>query len=312
MIAPGDVAVAVILGGGFAAGILLMLMALPRWRAVTLSVRIAPYLRHVVADGALPPGVLPTIGALPASAVSGAERVRAQLGRLLGGEAPLTLRLGQAGENPDAARFRGRQLIAGVVGLCLGAVAAIGLALAGRMSVPAALLPILMGVGAVILLDVRLSTRARARLARLDEELPTTLEFLGLCLAAGESVLDTLRRVASVGSGELTEEFAQVVLATNTGSSLAEALGDMARRLQSPPVTRAVDHLVAALERGAPLAGVLQAQASDAREDAKRLLIEQAGRKEIAMMLPLVFLILPLSVVFAVFPGLFLFQFGLS
>ncbi len=306
-----DVAMAVVLGGAFAGGVLLMLVALPRWRTASLSVRIAPYVRHVVADQALPPGILPAVGVLPARASSFADRLRSLLGRILGGESALVLRLGQAGEDPDAARFRARQLGAAVAGIALGAIAVVVIALAGRLSVPTVLLPVLTGIGAVILVDMRLTARARARLARLGEELPTTLEFLGLCLAAGESLLDTLRRVASLGSGELTGEFGRVVLAVSTGSSLADALIDMSTRLQSPPVGRAVDQIVAALERGAPLAGVLQSQASDAREEAKRVLIEQAGRKEIAMMLPLVFFILPLSVIFAVFPGLFLFQAGL-
>ncbi len=72
----------------------------------------------------------------------------------------------------------------------------------------------------------------------------------------------------------------------NTGSSLADALSEGAHRLQIRSLTRAVDQIVAALERGAPLAAVLQAQASDAREETKRGLIEQAGRKEILMLLP--------------------------
>ena len=82
--------------------------------------------------------------------------------------------------------------------------------------------------------------------------------------------------------------------------------------MESPAVSRAVDHLVAAIDRGAPLAQVLHAQALDAREDAKRSLIERAGRNEIAMLVPLVFLILPLSVLFAVFPGIFLLRLGVG
>ena len=39
--------------------------------------------------------------------------------------------------------------------------------------------------------------------------------------------------------------------------------------------------------------------------------MEVAGKKEIAMMAPVVFLILPLTVVFAVFPGLAAIDIGL-
>lgn len=161
-------------------------------------------------------------------------------------------------------------------------------------------------------LDVLLSTRVKTRLVRLSDELPTTLEFLALCLSAGEGFLDALRRVAGIGSGELTQELRRVVLAVGTGSSLADALGEMATSLRLPGLSRATDQIIAALEHGAPLAGVLHAQASDAREDAKRVLIEQAGRREIVMMMPLVFLILPLSVLFAVFPGMFILRLGIG
>jgi tight adherence protein C len=304
---PNTLALAVLLGGAFGGGLLLMLVARPRWRAASLTTRVSPYLGQVVTDQL---GTIPNAPVMPVTAHSLIQKVRRWLSGLLGDDEELVLRLGQAGLEPDATRFRGRQLIAASIGFAVGAAVVLMLTLAGRLAVPALLLPVLGAVGAIALIDMRLGAKGRARLARLHDELPTTLEFLGLCLAAGEGLLDSLRRVASVGSGELTAEFARVVLATGTGSSLADALRELANRLQSPPVTRLVDHLISAIERGAPLVGVLQAQAADAREESKRELIEQAGKKEILMMLPLVFLILPLSVVFAVFPALFVFQLG--
>ena len=49
---------------------------------------------------------------------------------------------------------------------------------------------------------------------------------------------------------------------------------------------------------------VLRAQAVDVREAGKRALLEAGGRKEVSMMLPVVFLILPVTVLFALYPGL--------
>ena len=312
MTAVTDLAIAVLLGGLLAVGVLCVLATLPRWRAASLSVRIAPYVRDVVPDALLPRGVLPEAGALSASGRSGWERLRGLFERLVGGGDALRMRLAQAGSPLEASAFRGRQLACGLAGLAVGAVLVIALAVAGRVSAPTVLLPAIIGIGAAVGYDMLLTTRAKGRLTRLGEELPTTLEFLALCLSAGEGLLDAIRRVAAVGSGELTDELRQVVLAVNTGSPLAEALAEMASRLQLPGLSRAVDQLIAALEHGAPLAAVLHAQAADAREDAKRSLIEQAGRKEILMLLPLVFLILPLSVLFAVFPGLFILRLGLG
>ena len=59
-----------------------------------------------------------------------------------------------------------------------------------------------------------------------------------------------------------------------------------------------------AIDRGSPLAEVLRAQASDVRADARRSLLEKAGRREVAMLIPVVFLILPTVVLIAVYPGI--------
>ena len=58
-----------------------------------------------------------------------------------------------------------------------------------------------------------------------------------------------------------------------------------------------------AVERGTPLADVLHAQAADVREAGRRELIESAARREVLMMVPVVFLVLPVTVLFAFWPG---------
>jgi tight adherence protein C len=69
--------------------------------------------------------------------------------------------------------------------------------------------------------------------------------------------------------------------------------------------------MVIAVERGTPLAEVLRAQAQDVREGGRRVVLEAGGKKEIAMMVPVVFLVLPITVLFAVFPGFAFLQFQL-
>jgi tight adherence protein C len=50
---------------------------------------------------------------------------------------------------------------------------------------------------------------------------------------------------------------------------------------------------------------VLHTHAADVREQHKRDLIEPSGRREVHMLLPVVFLMLPVVVLFALYPGLF-------
>jgi tight adherence protein C len=299
-----DIALAVLLGGAFGIGVCLVLAVTPRWGAPHLERRIAPYIRDI-ADPR---------GLTPATPLRGSvwQALQTRATAALGGSESVSARLAQAGRADDVAAFRGRQLAWAIVGLVVGGAALVLAAVVGRFSVPIAAVPIVTAATGALLCDLALTRAARLRLARVSEELPTVLEFVALCLSAGETILDALRRVGGVGAGELTAELRTAVLAVGTGSSLGDALILLARRLQLPALTRAVDHLVAALDRGAPLAQVLQAQATDAREEAKRGLIERAGRKEILMLLPLVFLILPLSVLFAVFPGVFMLRLGLG
>ncbi|WP_413353622.1 type II secretion system F family protein [Microbacterium sp. 1P06AB] len=298
-----QVALAIVLGGAFASGLVLVATRIPRLAAPTLSRRIAPYLRDI-AD---PRGLTP-LAPVPGDWRARRDRLMASVG----GAARLEHRLRQAGWTQDAAGFRARQLTWVVVGALLGGVVVVILTVSGRLTPGAAVLPPVLALSAAALVDFRLTAAARRRRTRVEEELPTLLEFLSLCLAAGEGLRDALHRVGEIGSGELTVEIRRAVLDSGTGSNLSDALLDLGRRLDVPALSRAIEHLVAAIDRGAPLAGVLQAQAGDAREDAKRSLIEQAGKKEIAMLFPIVFLLLPMSVLFAVFPGIVMLRLGVG
>jgi tight adherence protein C len=97
-----------------------------------------------------------------------------------------------------------------------------------------------------------------------------------------------------------------VVRRVRAGAALGPSLRELGRDLGYVPLARTCDHLLTAMERGAPLVEVLQAQASDARDLSKRELLEVAGRNELRMMVPLVMLILPVTVLFALYPSFFI------
>lgn len=308
MIAMGtsDIAYAVVLGTALGVGVCLLVSLAPRWGAPSLARRIAPYIRDVT-DGR---GLDVAVGGRELWSTWGA--IGRRFARVAGGDGALARRLRRAAWSIDTTQFRARQLAWAVGGLAGGGVVVVILVLIGNAAPSLGLVPVLAAVGAALGYDAWLTRAARVRVARIEDELPTVLEFLALCLSAGEGILDSLRRVSEIGAGDLTSELRGVVVAVGTGSSLSQSLTRLAGRLDVAGLSRAVDQLVAALDRGAPLAQVLHAQALDAREDAKRGLIERAGRKEIYMLVPLVFLILPLSVLFAVFPGIFMLRLGLG
>jgi len=130
-------------------------------------------------------------------------------------------------------------------------------------------------------------------------------ELLALSVAAGEGPVGALDRVSRLCGGELGRELGRTLADARAGASLVQALQQLADRAALPILRRFVDGVVVAVERGSPLADVLRAQAVDVREAGRRALIETAARREIGMMVPVVFLILPVSVAFALFPGFY-------
>jgi tight adherence protein C len=135
-------------------------------------------------------------------------------------------------------------------------------------------------------------------------EFPVIADLLALAVLAGEAPIDAMHRVCRLTDGELTRDIQFALDEARAGKPTTRALSDLADRTTLEPFSRFVQGLVVAIERGTPLAEVLRAQAADVREQSKRALLEAGGKKELQMMAPVVFLILPVTVLFALYPGL--------
>lgn len=290
-------------------GLALAVSRLPMLRRPTLEDRVAPYLRDAMLPSRLlaePPRAIspfPTLERLVQPLLADAVR---RLDRLLGGSTSVRTRLDLVGGG-SVERFRGEQLVWGGLGMVGAAVAGLLLVAAGHEVKPLALLVlcVLAGLSGVLLRDRWLSRAVAARQERMMAELPTVAELLALSVAAGEGPVGALERVATLSRGELARELGRALADARAGATLVQALERLADRTALPAMRRFVDGVVVAVERGTPLADVLRAQAVDVREAGRRALIETGARREIAMMVPVVFLVLPVSVIFALFPGFY-------
>ncbi|MGZ4598203.1 MAG: type II secretion system F family protein [Actinomycetes bacterium] len=300
---------------GLLAGLGLAVAAarLPTARRPTLDQRLAPYLRDSTPpsrllrrDRTLTP--FPTLERIVAPVMSD---VVAMLERVLGGAASVRRRLDQAGREMTLEEFRSQQVIWGAAGLAGGL--AVSLVLAARGGFSAVLLVFLCvsgGIAGLLLRDQALSREVARREQLIMAEFPTIAELLALAVAAGEGPVGALERVTRISRGELARELSRALADARAGHSLVQALQGITARTSLAPLARFVDGVAIAVERGTPLADVLRAQAVDVREAGKRALLEAGGRKEIAMMVPVVFLVLPVTVLFALFPGFFGFSFA--
>lgn len=304
---------AVLAGLGLGTGLWLLVSLAPRLGRPRLATRLAPYLVDVSAEAramttARRSDPLPVMGAVLAPL---AEQGQRMLAATLGGDQVIRTRLRQSGSAVSLAGHRTRQLLGALLGAAAGLAVALAAAQNGAPVVVTAIAAVAAGgVGGIAATDALLARAARRRSARIAEEFPTVVEFLALSVAAGESILEAVRRVARTGSGELAGELDRVVQRTAAGQPLAAALAELRDDLALPSVGRLIDQVLAALDRGTPLAEVLRAHALDARDESKRRLLEAAGTREVAMLVPLVFLILPVTVLFAVWPGLMVLQLG--
>ncbi|MEO7752589.1 MAG: type II secretion system F family protein [Terracoccus sp.] len=292
----------------FGIGIVLVLAGLPVMKRPSLDDRLEPYLRdtprpsRLLAPPSAPRGPF-GLGELAAPMVRAVGR---RVEQALGGATSVTRRQQRAGVSADLERFRAEQVLWGAIGL------AVGLALTGltavtrhQFSVPVLVGFVLVGgLGGIAGRDYALSRAATRREAKMLIEFPTVAELLALAVSAGEGAAGALERVCRLSHGELSDELRRCLADARAGANLPTALQGLAERTGLPSLSRFVDGIIVAVQRGTPLAEVLRAQAQDVREDGRRTLMEQGGKKEILMMIPVVFLILPVTVLFAVYPGI--------
>jgi len=282
-------------------GLLLVASWVRAVRRPQLAVRVLPYLRDLPAASTRAP--VASGGRLGPGLRAAAEAIE----RVLGGAATIQRRLDRAGLDRTAHEFRVEQVLWGLVGFAVAAAYGLlrqlrhpgGAGAVWSLAICAAAFAL-----GVVCRDSRLTSQVRERERQVVAEFPTVAELLALAVAAGESPVAALDRVVRRSSGALSHELARVLAEVRTGTPVAAAFDDLAARTGLPVVARFSAALATAMERGTPLAEVLHAQAADVREAARRELIETAARREALMMLPIVFLVLPVVVLFVLYPGL--------
>ncbi|WP_309649902.1 type II secretion system F family protein [Nocardioides sp.] len=296
-----------VLGALAGAGLVLVVARVRVIGRPQLATRVLPYVRD-----------LPQVGRTPALRVASTSPTSAAVGvfgpvlraladgveRVLGGAVSVRRRLQRAAIDTSVHDFRVEQVLWGLAGFVL--VAAYGVLETLTDPGGELMLVVLCAMGfavGVIARDNHLSGQVKARERRILAEFPTIAEMLALAVAAGESPVAALDRVVRRSGGELSTDLAHVLAAVRTGEPVSSAFDDLAAASGLSLVSRFAQGIAVAVERGTPLAEVLHAQAADVREAGRRELIEVAARREILMMVPVVFLVLPVTILFAFWPG---------
>ncbi len=281
-----------LIGLAFGAALLLLTRHVLARRAPALLSRIGPYV------GSLRPAV-------PASAPTGRPVLGAHglVPTWRRDDATLERRLARAGLPIDPTAHRLDQLSRAVIGGCTGAAVGTALALRGSATLGVVVLCVIGAVAGALTCEVALSRRIAHRQSAVESALPTLADLVALAVTSGAGPVAALDRAASSMSGPLSDEIGLAIATINSGVPAEVALRHLSARTGVVPLGRLVDALLLSAERGSPLAEVARAQAADIRADERRRLLELAGRKDVLMLVPIVFLVLPSVVLVAAFPG---------
>jgi tight adherence protein C len=153
-------------------------------------------------------------------------------------------------------------------------------------------------------------TRTKLDQNQLNEELVSILQMASIMISAGESPISSLTYIAERSEGVISEMIRSEFNNLETGGSLVKTLDYLAITSRSKQVKRLGNSIQVAIDRGSPILQVIQNQVNSINKEIHTQLLRKSGKSEIELLIPVVFLILPVSILFAIWPSLYGLNFG--
>ena len=144
--------------------------------------------------------------------------------------------------------------------------------------------------------------RERRDARQMGRELPLVLDLLQVAVSAGCTPYRALELTVRWGPPGCGAAFGAALDATRVGSSLHDALDELA--LATPSLTPVTDVLLASDRLGAPAGPALTRLAHEVRADLRRRAEARARTLPVKLLFPLVFLVLPAFGLLTVVPAL--------
>ena len=152
---------------------------------------------------------------------------------------------------------------------------------------------------------IRKLTGSEVKESELNEELVNILQMLSIMISAGESPMMALRYISQRSVGYIPELIDQSFSKYESGRNLAQTLEQIAIATGSSQVRRLTNSIQIAIQRGTPILDVLNNQVQSLNKQINLALLKKSGMSEIALLIPVVFLILPVSISFAIWPSIY-------
>ena len=148
-------------------------------------------------------------------------------------------------------------------------------------------------------------TGSEIKESEINEELVNILQMLSIMISAGESPMMALRYISQRSVGYIPKLIDQSFSKYESGRNLAQTLEQIAIATGSSQVRRLTNSIQIAIQRGTPILDVLNNQVQSLNKQINLALLKKSGKSEIALLIPVVFLILPVSISFAIWPSIY-------
>jgi len=147
---------------------------------------------------------------------------------------------------------------------------------------------------------------------QIDAELPDLIDLACGALLTGQSLHSAIERVASRSKSLVSGELQVFLRNVSLGQSLSSELAALCERRPTAAMKEFVNKISISIARGTPLAESFEALSASLRERRAFDLLKRAGVNETKMLIPLVALVLPTTVLFALYPSVMVLNIGFN
>jgi tight adherence protein C len=151
--------------------------------------------------------------------------------------------------------------------------------------------------------DLLIYSRAQERQAKLQLELPDTLDQMTISVEAGLGFEAAMAKAGSNGKGPLAEELIRTLQDMSIGRTRKDAYEALGDRTSSVDLRRFTRSVIQADLYGIAIADVLRVQAGEMRLKRRQRAEEKAMKVPIKVLFPLVFCILPVLFIVLMTPA---------
>lgn len=147
-----------------------------------------------------------------------------------------------------------------------------------------------------------LGRKQKLRFERIQEDLPSTLDLLTICVEAGSSLDGAMHKVVEKMDGPISEEFDTILKEMKLGSSKIEAFRDFGERVPLDDVKTFVRAMIQAERTGSRIGNILKLISADIRENKKMRMKAKIGKAVVKILIPMVVFIMPTIVIVVMGP----------